>query len=261
MRNLKIALVQTDIVWQNAVVNRKNYSKKINEIKDEVDLVLLPEMFSTGFSMKPQSLAETMQGETILWMQQTAVDKQCAIGGSLIIVEEGKYYNRFVFVYPSTKIEYYDKRHLFTLAGEEKVYTQGTEKLLIAYKGWKICPLVCYDLRFPVWARNIEDYDVLLYVANWPKKRIAAWDALLKARSIENMCYVVGVNRVGLDANSYEYSGHSAVYDCLGEKTTRSIPNHESVEIVTLFKKHVTETRNKLNFLNDKDFFEIKNET
>jgi len=258
MQDLKIAIVQSDIVWQDAPQNRINFSKKIDQIKEQVDILFLPEMFSTGFSMQPQAIAETMEGETVNWMQQIASDKQCAIGGSLIIVEDGKYYNRFVFVYPSTEIEFYDKRHLFTLAGEEKVYTQGTKKLLVEYKDWKIYPLVCYDLRFPVWARNVDDYDVLIYVANWPKKRITAWDALLKARSIENMCYVVGVNRIGVDANMYEYSGHSAVYNCLGEKIIHSIPNHESVEIVTLFKKHVTEVRNKLNFLNDKDSFEIK---
>lgn len=258
MQHLKIALIQANIVWQNAAINRKNYTQKIIEISENIDLVLLPEMFSTGFSMQPQNLAETMKGETVKWMQEIAVNNQCAIGGSLIIIEDGKYYNRFIFVHPTAEIEYYNKRHLFTLAGEEKVYTAGEEKVIVDYKGWKICPLVCYDLRFPVWSRNIENYDVLVYVANWPKKRITAWDALLKARSIENMCYVVGVNRVGVDANSFEYSGHSSLYDCLGEKLTHSIPNHESVEIITLKKKHVNETRNKLNFLNDKDFFEVK---
>lgn len=258
MQHLKIALLQVDIVWQNAEQNRINYSEKINQITEEVDLILLPEMFSTGFSMQPQAIAETMQGETIKWMQQMASDKQCAIGGSLIITKNDKYFNRFLFLHPTGEIEFYDKHHLFTLAGEGKTYTQGTKKLLIEYKGWKICPFVCYDLRFPVWSRNIENYDVLIYVANWPKPRISAWDTLLKARSIENLSYVVGVNRIGVDGNDLAYCGHSAVYDCLGEQLTESIPNQEGVEIVTLNKTHIIDVRTTLNFLNDKDFFEIK---
>ena len=258
MQHLKIALIQTDIVWQNAAENRVRYSEKINNIHQQVDVFVLPEMFSTGFSMHPEGISETMQGETIRWMKQMAFEKNTAICGSLIISEANNYYNRFLFVEPSGEIQYYDKRHLFTLAGEEKIYSAGSKKLIVDYKGWKICPLVCYDLRFPVWSRNVEDYDVLLYVANWPKIRIVAWDTLLKARAIENMCYVVGVNRVGVDANNYEYSGHSAAYDCLGEKLTRSIPNHEGIEIIELQKAHVSKFRNKLNFLNDKDTFEVK---
>ena len=257
MQHLKIALVQTDIVWQDANQNRKRYSEKINAIDSEVDVFILPEMFSTGFSMHPVGISETMQGETLIWMKKVAFEKNAAICGSLIISEENKYYNRFLFVHPSGEVEFYDKRHLFSLAGEEKVYSKGNKKLLITYKGWKICPLVCYDLRFPVWARNVDYYDVLVYVANWPKARVVAWDTLLKARAIENLCYVVGVNRVGVDAGNYEYSGHSAVYDCLGEKLTHSIPNHEGIEIVELQKEQVSKIRNKLKFLNDKDSFEV----
>lgn len=259
MQHLKIALIQTDIVWQNATQNRIRYSEKIYKIQEQVDVFILPEMFSTGFSMHPEGISETMQGETLTWMKKVAFEKKAAICGSIIIFEENKYYNRFLFVEPSGDVEVYDKRHLFSLAGEEKVYAQGNEKLIIEYKDWKICPLVCYDLRFPVWSRNMEDYDVLFYVANWPKVRIAAWDALLKARAIENLCYVVGVNRVGVDENNYEYSGHSATYDCLGEKLTHSIPNHEGIEIIELQKQQISKTRNKLNFLNDKDLFEVKN--
>jgi omega-amidase len=254
---LKIAIVQTDIVWQNAKENVKRYSEKINSINEDIDIVVLPEMFSTGFSMEPEGISETMQGETVHWMKNLASDKNAAICGSLIILEDDNFYNRFLFVQPSGEITYYDKRHLFTLAGEERVYTQGNEKLVIDYKGWKICPLVCYDLRFPVWSRNVEAYDVLLYVANWPKPRIVAWDTLLKARSIENMCYVIGVNRVGVDANGYEYSGHSAAYDSLGEQLTSPISNEEFVEIVTLNKTNLNDVRKRLNFLNDKDSFEI----
>ena len=257
MQHLKIALIQTDIVWQNAKENVKRYSEKINNINEAIDIIVLPEMFSTGFSMKPEGIEETMQGETVLWMKNLALEKKAAICGSMIISEENKFYNRFLFVQPSGGITYYDKRHLFTLTGEEKVYTQGNAKLVIDYKGWKICPLVCYDLRFPVWSRNVEAYDVLLYVANWPKPRIVAWDTLLKARSIENMCYVIGVNRVGVDANGYEYNGHSVAYDSLGEQLTSPISNEEFIEIVTLNKDRLTDVRKKLNFLNDKDAFEV----
>ena len=257
MQHLKLALLQVEIAWQNAVKNRINYSEKINEISETVDVIVLPEMFSTGFSMHPEGISETMQGETVNWMKKMASEKNTAICGSLIISEENKYYNRFIFVHPSGEIEYYNKRHLFTLAGEEKVYTAGAEKVIIEYKGWKICPQVCYDLRFPVWARNTENYDVLIYVANWPKRRVVAWDTLLKARAVENMCYVVGVNRVGFDANNFEYSGHSAVFDCLGEQIVTTTPNSACFEIVELQKEHISKVRNKLNFLNDMDTFEI----
>jgi predicted amidohydrolase len=258
MQDLKIALIQANLVWQNAEQNRNNFSEKINQISEHVDLIVLPEMFSTGFSLQPTSLAETMQGETVQWMQKTAYEKQCAIGGSVIISEENKYYNRFLFVHPSGKIEHYNKRHLFTLAGEEKVYTQGNEKLIVDLKGWKICPFICYDLRFPVWARNVENYDVLLYVANWPKPRVAAWDTLLKARSIENMCYTIGVNRIGEDENNLAYVGHSAAYDCLGEQIAETVSGKEDIAVVTLNKEHLNKVRTTLNFLNDKDSFEIK---
>lgn len=257
MQDLKIALIQANLVWQNAKENRINFSEKINQITEQVDLIVLPEMFSTGFSMQPASIAETMEGATVEWMQKIALEKQCAVGGSIIISEENNYYNRFLFVHSSGKIEHYNKRHLFTLAGEEKVYTQGNEKLIVDYKGWKICPFVCYDLRFPVWARNLENYDVLLYVANWPKPRIAAWDTLLKARSIENMCYTIGVNRVGEDENNLTYNGHSAAYDCLGEQITETAFGEEDIAVVTLNKEHLNKVRTALNFLNDKDAFKL----
>jgi predicted amidohydrolase len=254
---LKITLIQADLIWHNVKENRNQFSKKINAIKEKVDLIVLPEMFTTGFSMVPFEISESMQGKTIGWMQKKASEKQAAITGSIIIKEEGKYYNRFLFVHPSGNVETYDKRHLFTLAGEDKVYTSGKEKLIVNYKGWKICPLICYDLRFPVWARNIDNYDLLLYVANWPKPRIEAWDTLLKARAIENMSYTIGVNRVGVDANQLAYSGHSAVYDSLGKKLTNIKINVEDIEVLTLYKKHLKEVRSKLNFLKDKDTFQI----
>ena len=183
--------------------------------------------------------------------------KNIAIIGSLVISENNNFYNRLLFVEPSGKILYYDKRHTFTLVGEEKTYTAGTEKVIVDYKGWKICPLICYDLRFPVWARNTEDYDVLIYVANWPEPRVSAWDALLKARAIENMCYCIGVNRVGIDGVNSNYSGHSAVYDVLGNGLTSMRSGKECIETITLEKSHVEAYRNKLKFFNDRDSFVI----
>lgn len=254
---LKIALIQSDLAWESPTKNRQNFEEKINAISETVDVIILPEMFTSGFTMQPEKVAETMQGETINWMQSIASKLNVALTGSLVIQENEKYYNRLVFVHLDGKIETYDKRHTFTLAGEDKVYKAGTEKLIVNYKGWKICPLICYDLRFPVWARNVENYDLLIYVANWPKKRIAAWDALLKARAIENMSYCIGVNRVGVDANNFEYVGHSACYNVLGEKISDIIPAKEQTEIVTLYKSQITTLRERLQFLEDKDIFNL----
>jgi len=254
---LQIALIQTDLAWENPNQNRLNFTKKIEGITEDVDLVILPEMFTSGFTMNASDVAETMDGETVSWMRDLSSKKGIAIVGSLVISENNNFYNRLLFVEPSGKITYYDKRHTFTLVGEDETYTAGKEKVIIDYKGWKICPLICYDLRFPVWARNTEDYDVLIYVANWPKPRVSAWDALLKARAIENMCYCIGVNRVGIDGVHSNYSGHSAVYDVLGNTLTSMLPNEEQIEIITLEKRHIDAYRNKLKFLNDKDSFTI----
>ncbi|RKS99262.1 amidohydrolase [Flavobacterium sp. 123] len=255
---MKVALVQSSIVWENPKSNRNFYEKKIHALTEQVDLIVLPEMFTTGFTMNPSAVAETMQGETMQWLQSLAKAKKCAITGSLIIKEGKNFFNRLVFIFPNGELQFYDKRHLFTLAGEDKVYTSGKEKLIVDYLGWKICPLVCYDLRFPVFARNTENYDLLLYVANWPKPRINAWDILIKARSVENMCYTIGVNRVGLDSNNLEYIGHSQVVDYLGNSILEP-QESEAVFIVELNKDKMLETRKKLGFLNDLDSFEIKN--
>lgn len=254
---LKISILQSTIIWQNNSQNLYQFSEKIRKIRGDADVIILPEMFTTGFSMEPHKIAEKMDGKTVQWMQNISRDNNCGIAGSVIIQEENNYYNRFLFVHPSGEINHYNKRHLFTLAGENNIYTSGSKKIIIDYKGWKICPLICYDLRFPVWARNVENYDILIYVANWPKPRINAWDSLLKARSIENMCYTVGVNRVGVDANKLEYNGHSAVYNCLGEQLAIADENKEITINVTLDKNHISETRNRLPFLNDKDSFKI----
>ena len=254
---LTLALIQSDLVWENPAKNRLNFTNKIEGIRNSVDLIILPEMFSTGFTMSPKKVAETMQGETVKWMQDLAKDMQMAIMGSLVITENGHYYNRLLFVHPEGLVDVYDKRHTFTLAGEHKVYRAGKQKLIVNYKGFKIRPLICYDLRFPVWSRITEGYDVLIYVANWPKQRISAWDALLKARAIENMSYCVGVNRVGFDMNDHEYTGSSAVYDVLGEEITNIPKGVPSVEIVSLNKSHIKKYREKLQFLKDQDDFNL----
>lgn len=255
---MKIAIVQTSLAWENPMENRSHLVQKINGFLEDVDLIVLPEMFSSGFTMNPKAVAETMQGETVSWLQHLAKAKNCAITGSLIIEENGNYYNRLVFVFPTGEIKTYDKRHLFTLAGEDKFYTAGKDKLIIEYKGFKICPLVCYDLRFPVFSRNTEDYDVLLYVANWPKLRVNAWDILLKARAVENMCYTIGVNRIGTDDNHHEYVGHSQIVDFMGDYVLEP-QESDAVFIVELDKAKLLEIRSRLAFLNDRDEFVISN--
>lgn len=254
---MKIAMIQATLVWENPKINRAYFEEKINSLPEEINLVVLPEMFSTGFTMQPENVAETMEGETILLLKNLAKAKNLAITGSLIIKEKEFFYNRLVFVFPSGEIQKYDKRHLFSLAGEEKIYTSGKEKLIVEYLEWKICPLVCYDLRFPVFARNSEDYDLLIYVANWPKPRIQAWDILLKARAVENMAYVIGVNRIGLDGNNHPYPGHSQVIDFLGNFTIEP-QESEGVFTAEFDKSKMDLARKKLGFLNDRDVFEIK---
>ncbi len=254
---MKIALIQTSLVWENPKQNRNNIEEKITAISETIDLIVLPEMFTSGFTMNPKNVTETMSGETISWLKSLAKKKNCAITGSLVITENENFYNRLVFVFPSGEIQYYDKRHLFTLAGEDKVYTSGKDKLIVEYKGFKICPLICYDLRFPVFARNVESYDVLIYVANWPKSRINAWDILLKARAIENMSYTIGVNRVGEDFNKHEYIGHSQAIDFLCNYIIEP-QELEDVYIIVLDKKSMQDAREKFGFLNDKDRFTIQ---
>ena len=253
---MKTALIQTNLIWENPSANRNLFQENINAIVDEIDLIVLPEMFTSGFTMNPSAVAETMNGETLSWLKGIAKTKNCAITGSLVIQENGNFHNRMVFVFPDGKVQHYDKRHLFTLAGEEKVYTAGKEKLVVEYKGWRICTLVCYDLRFPVFSRNTENYDLLIYVASWPKPRINAWDILLKARAVENLSYAIGVNRVGTDKNNLEYNGHTQAVDELGNYLL-SPKENDDIFIVEFDKEKMLETRNRLNFLNDKDDFRL----
>ena len=255
-QKMKIALIQSSLIWENPKANRNYFEEKINAITEKVDLIVLPEMFSTGFTMNPKEVFETMEGETILWLHSLSKAKNSAITGSLIIKEDGNFYNRLVFVFPSGEIQFYDKRHLFTLAGEDKIYTSGRKKIIVEFKGFKICLLICYDLRFPVFSRNKEDYDVLIYVANWPKPRINAWDSLLKARAIENMCYTIGVNRIGIDATNLEYNGHSQIIDFSGNYLIEPQENEE-IYCTTLHKSSLVEFREKFGFLNDRDAFTV----
>jgi predicted amidohydrolase len=257
-KSLNIQLVQTDTVWKNIDQNLENLSGKINSLKEDRDIIVLPELFSTGFTMDAKNIAETMNGKAVLWMKEQAEKNNCLLIGSLLINEKNNFLNRLIVAFPQREMLYYDKRHLFSFAGEDKVFTAGNKKLMFTYKGFNICPLICYDLRFPVWSRNTEQIDLLIYVANWPNARIYAWDTLLKARAIENLCYVVGVNRVGTDNNNLVYSGHSVVFDAMGERILNYKENEQKVKSISLQKDHIIETRNKFKFLDDKDDFIIK---
>ena len=257
LEHLKVTIVQSHLHWENPLANRNLFSEKIKAISEETHLIILPEMFTTGFTMNAAPLAEEANGPTLQWMQNIATERKCAITGSLIVKENGNYFNRLYFVFPDGTYQQYDKKHTFTLAGEHKTFTAGIERIIVTYEGWRICPLICYDLRFPVWARNTSNYDVLFYAANWPKKRVAAWDALLKARAIENMAYCIGVNRVGLDGNGFEYTGHSAVYDVLGAHISTTNFEQEFTETVILSKEHINTNRKRLQFLEDRDDFTL----
>lgn len=253
---IKITLVQSPIVWEDAEANLENFSALLTGVAESTDLIVLPEMFSSGFTMNPGPVAETMEGKSVSWMKQKAAQMNVAIAGSLVITEGGKYFNRLVFVCPDQTLHTYDKRHLFSHAGEASHYSPGKERIIVNYKDWKICLQVCYDLRFPVFSRNTSHYDLLLYVANWPSSRIFAWDTLIKARAIENVSFCVGVNRIGTDASGQEYPGHSKVVDHLGQ-TIFECGNARGAYTVTLNRKALREFRIKFDVLNDMDSFVI----
>lgn len=251
---MKVALIQTRLVWEQPARNRALLEDMILSTDDSVDLIVLPEMFTTGFTMQPHAVAEEFPGATLIWLKQLAQEKKSAITGSIAVRENGNFYNRLLFVKPDGTWEFYDKRHLFSYAGEDQVYTAGTEKLIVAYQGVKFCPLICYDLRFPVFSRYNNDYDVLIYVANWPEVRTPAWDALLVARAIENQSFVIGVNRVGDDAHQHKYIGHSQVIDPMGNQLLDR-QEIEGVYTVTLNLEKLAEIRQKFRFLADRDRF------
>lgn len=257
MAQLRFTIIQPDIIWEDKQANLRQYEDYLSSVQGKMEIVVLPEMFTTGFSMAPERLAETMDGNSVKWMKNTARKYGCIITGSLIIEEEGKYYNRMLWVQPDGKTGQYDKRHLFGYANEDEHYTAGTKRLIVSVKGIRICLLVCYDLRFPVWARNKDaEYDVLLYVANWPERRSLAWKTLLQARAIENMSYVIGVNRVGTDGNDITYSGDSSVFSPLGELEWLHSGSAACHTIIVDIEK-INATRQQFSFLNDADQFMI----
>lgn len=255
MSQLNISILQPDIVWEDKAANLHYYENAIAGITEKKEVVILPEMFSTGFSMAPERLAESMDGPSVQWMKDMARKYRCILTGSLIIAENGHYYNRLIWMQPDGQYGCYDKRHLFGYAGEQEHYSRGEKRLIAQVKGWRICLQVCYDLRFPVWARNQGDeYDMLVYVANWPERRSLPWKALLQARAIENQSYVVGVNRVGNDGNNVYHSGDSSVFGPLGEPVWQQ--SHEAVtHTLTLDKAVVTQARSQFPFLQDADKF------
>ena len=253
---MKVALIQTSLIWENPGANRAHFSNLIHTLDGETDLIVLPEMFTTGFTMNPERIPYEEAGHTLKWMRENATHTGAALAGSFIFQEGVAYFNRLVFMFPDGNYEYYDKRHTFTLAGEDKVYQRGNQRKTVQYKGLIFSLQICYDLRFPVWSRNTEDYDVLIYVANWPHTRIGAWDTLLRARAIENMSYVLGVNRIGKDFNGLQYEGHSAVYDALGERVVFS--DREEILYATLDRNHIQQARNTLKFLQDRDSFTLE---
>jgi omega-amidase len=231
---LKITAIQSDLIWEDINANLAKFEDVINGLPGKTDLIVLPEMFSTGFSMNPRTFAEKPNGKTTLWMQTMAKASGSVITGSIIVEEEGMYFNRLIWMQPDGKYETYDKKHLFSIAGENKIYTAGTGKLIVELKGWKICPLICYDLRFPVWCKNKYinsefEYDLLIFVANWPEVRHRAWNTLLAARAIENLAYVVGVNRVGMDGNHIPHSGDTSIIDPKGNIICIKDEGEESV--------------------------------
>lgn len=262
MPAITFTLIQTTLHWEDKSANLQMLEEKIMAIKPPTQVVILPEMFSTGFSMKPETLAETMNGTTMQWMQKTAAAKKIILTGSIIIEEEGSYYNRAIWMQPNGKRGWYDKRHLFAFAGEHERYTAGRQRYIASVNGWKVALQVCYDLRFPVWSRQqfgeqkSFEYDVLLYIANWPQRRNTAWKTLLQARAIENQCYVIGVNRVGKDGNGIAHSGDSMVIDPLGE----ILYHKEAVEdiyTITLQKEPLQAIRQGFPFWRDADGFEL----
>ncbi len=256
MKSLNLALIQTHLHWHDPDANRAVFSKYIKALPHNVNLVILPEMWTTGFTMTPESVAESINGDSVQWMQQTAQTHNLAVCGSLAIKENNTFYNRFIFAHPNGTLNTYDKAHPYTPSGETEVYQAGKAPTHIEYEGVRIRPLVCYDLRFPVFARNTDNYDLIICVANWPSARIQAWNALLRARAIENMAYCVGVNRIGKDAYRLQYPGASAAYNALGDELVFMESNQE-VDTVTLNLEELHMLRKKHPFLEDRDEFTL----
>lgn len=258
MHPLKISIVQTDIAWENKQENLRMLREKLHALRGTTEIVVLPEMFSTGFTMKSRELAEPVSGITVRILKELAADFQLALCGSFICSERSNYYNRAFFITPEGEEFYYDKRHLFRMGNEAEYFSAGNNKLIISYRGWNICLLVCYDLRFPVWSRNVNnEYDLLIYVASWPQARRLAWDTLLCARALENMCYVCGVNRIGVDGNKLIYNGGSVVFSAKGEVLASVPDGEEGIETVSLSLISLQQLRDKFPVWKDADAFRL----
>ena len=259
-QELHVSLVQTSLHWEKIDANLAMFEEVLSTI-EKTDLIVLPEMFTTGFTMNPENVSEPEGGKTFKWIRIVAKKYQAAVCGSYIVKINENYYNRLLFVLSDGTARSYDKRHLFSLVGEDQKYTAGKERLVVEYLGWKIAPFICYDLRFPVWSRSqyvkecLYEYDLIVFVANWPTPRIKAWDTLLAARSIENMSYGIGVNRIGIDAIGHEYAGHSEIYDYTGEAIgTRTT---DQIITATLNKSMLDKFRSRFNFQREADRFKI----
>ena len=263
MKNIKITFIQTELVWENYELNIEHFSKKISEIKEISDLIVLPEMFTTGFTMNPEKNAEMHEGAALAWMKKKSAEKNCVITGSVAVKDDGKYFNRLYWVLPNGTYSYYNKRHLFSMGNEDKHYTAGNKKTIVELKGWKINLLVCYDLRFPVWCRNKWDknnnaeYDAMLFVANWPEVRSYPWKQLLVARAIENQSYVIGLNRIGKDGNDFSHSGDSAVLNPRGEIISKTKANEDSIETIEIDYNYLCEFRKSFPVGLDDDRFNV----
>lgn len=259
MNALNLTTIQTHLYWEDIDKNLAHFNEKLNAVTESTDIIVLPEMFTTGFTMNPKVMAEEHGGKTLQWMLQKSKEKNCVITGSISVKDGSQFHNRLYWVMPDGNYKYYDKRHLFQMGNEHKHYTAGTQKLIIEYKGWKICPLICYDLRFPVWSRNRKEniYDVLLYVANWPEVRSYPWKQLLIARAIENQSYVVGVNRIGNDGNNIAHSGDSAIINPRGETMNKLNANQDIIETVNLSATYLQEFRKLFPVMMDGDEFTL----
>ena len=250
MQDLRITLIQADLKWEDKAHNLKHLSGRINSIEQATDIIVLPEMFTTAFSMKPEVFAEDVNAESLQWMQHQAAKKQAAVVGSFMVKEQGKYFNRLYFVKPDGSFEQYDKRHLFRMGNEQEHFSQGEKPLILEYKGWKIQSLICYDLRFPVWAKNTYDngeygYDACILVANWPAVRSQVWKTLSSARAIENQVYWIGVNRIGKDGHGLDHSGDSNIWDAKGIPMLVAEPSVEFVKTITISKEELNDFRGK----------------
>ena len=257
MNELKIACIQSDLAWEDADKNLDMFASEFKVVPEDTDLIILPEMFSTGFSMKTEKLAEKMNGRSFEWLKEQATKINKVIIGSLIIADNNDYYNRLFVMFPDGNYEYYDKRHLFRMGNEHKHYSAGNKRLVFQYKNWRICPLTCYDLRFPVWSRNQNDYDLLIYIANWPESRRVVWEKLLPARAIENQVYVAGVNRVGEDGEGLSYAGDTMIINPRGEIMVKSKEKTQQIIHGDLSLDKLNQFREKFPVGLDADKFKI----